>query len=137
MHWILTRLRDSRAPLWRYVLRAYAIQSLPVVALGALLVILSGGAAVSGARGGGGGLGAFLGFVVFAPLVENLLMAGGLWLAARFVHTDVARAVAVARARAAATARAARSSRREHLDRPPSHVHTTTSGSVGCASSPI
>ncbi|MBN2595033.1 MAG: hypothetical protein JXA81_16125 [Sedimentisphaerales bacterium] len=77
---LLSLLFDNKISIWKYVLRTGLISLVPSIII-ALILGLSGAITEdTGPEFEGSALGLFITLVIIGPLLETLLMGGGLWI---------------------------------------------------------
>lgn len=77
---LLSLLFDNQISMWKYVLRTGLISLVPSLIIVLILGLTGVVTEDTGPGFKGSALGLFIGLVIVSPLLETLLMGGGLWI---------------------------------------------------------
>jgi len=78
--WLFSLLFDNQISIWKYILRAGLISLVPSLIIAIILGLSGVITEETGPEFEGSALGLFITLVIIGPLLETLLMGGGLWI---------------------------------------------------------
>jgi len=90
---LLCLLFDNQISMWKYILRTGLISLVPSLVIAMILGLTGVITEETGPDFKGSVIGLFIGLVIVSPLLETLLMAGGLWILSFITKRQVRLAV--------------------------------------------
>jgi hypothetical protein len=90
---LLSLLFDNQIPMWKYILRTGLISLVPSLFFVLILGLTGVISEETSPEFEGSGIGLFVTLVVIGPLLETLIMAGGLWILSFIIKRQIKLAV--------------------------------------------